>query len=589
MMDGAMETKRTLRDDVSLVLAGEAGQGIQTIEHMLTRVLHAGGYNVFATKEVMSRVRGGCNSSEIRVTARPAGAFVDRIDVLVPLDPEAFPHLGDRVTPQTALLGERERFPDRDTMLDVPFTRIGKEAGNALFANTAAVGTLLGVMDVPFAGLEAFLPRHFKGKDPAVVEGNVRAGRAGYARGRALAEDGALRIAVAPAADRDALCFLSGADAVGLGALAGGCNVVSSYPMSPSTAVLTFMARHAARCKTVVEQAEDEIAAVNMALGAWYAGARAMVTTSGGGFALMTEGMSLAGMIESPLVVHLAQRPGPATGLPTRTEQGDLDLALYAGHGEFPRVLLAPGSAEQAFALSRRAFELADRFQVPVVILTDAFLMDSMFRVPPPDVDTATEAPCIVETGAGYARYRLTPDGLSQRGVPGYGAGLVCVDSDEHDEAGRITEDAGMRTRMVDKRLARFDALVGAAVAPARIGPEDAPTLLVGWGTTYHPVREALLRAGRDDIAFLHFPQVYPLPCGTAKLLRSARRLVGIENNATGQFARLIRRETGIAMHRSIRKYNGFPFSVEDIEQALETLNPSPSSPNPPAAATNIE
>ena len=228
--------------------------------------------------------------------------------------------------------------------------------------------------------------------------------------------------------------LLSGSDAISLGALAGGCDYVCGYPMSPSTSVLEKMAAYAKKFDIIVEQVEDEIGVVNMALGAWYAGARALVTTSGGGFALMCEGISLGGMIESPLVLHLAQRPGPATGLPTRTEQGDLDMVLYAGHGDFPRIILAPGTLADGFTLTQKAFNLSAKYQVPVFILTDQFFVDSRYNTPVFDTGDLKVEKHIVKTDKDYKRFSLTKNGISPRGIPGYGSGNVCADSDEHDE-----------------------------------------------------------------------------------------------------------------------------------------------------------
>ncbi|NQT01917.1 MAG: 2-oxoacid:acceptor oxidoreductase subunit alpha, partial [Planctomycetes bacterium] len=322
----------------------------------------------------------------------------------------------------------------------------------------------------------------------------------------------------------------------------------------------------------IAEQAEDEIAAINMATGAWYAGARAMVTTSGGGFALMTEGLSLAGMLESPIVIHLAQRPGPATGLPTRTEQADLELALYAGHGEFPRILLAPGNIEDAFYLTRKAFNLADKYQIPVFILTDQYFVDSYYNTVRPDLSDINIEKHIIKTDVDYKRYKLTDNGISPRGIPGYGKGLVAVDSDEHDEAGHITEDLGLRVEMVDKRLKKFELLKNEAIPPKLVGSEDYKNLIVCWGSTYNVVKEAVKNLGRDDTAFLHFKQVYPLPNETSDYLQKARRIIIIENNATSQFAKLIKLHTGIEIKDRILKYDGLSFYVEELTEKLNDL-----------------
>ena len=353
--------------------------------------------------------------------------------------------------------------------------------------------------------------------------------------------------------------------------MAGGCNFISSYPMSPSTAVLTFLARHGRDLGVIAEQAEDEIAAMNMAIGAWYTGARAMVTTSGGGFALMTEGLSLAGMLESPMVVHLAQRPGPATGLPTRTEQADLELALYAGHGEFPRIILAPGNLTQAYACTRLAFDLADRFQIPVFVLTDQYLVDTYYNVEPFEIPKTGPLRYIVKSTADYRRYTQTEDGISPRAIPGWGDGLVVLDSDEHDEQGHITEDLDLRVQMVQKRLhKKLPEIRAAALSPTLIGPKSYKDLILCWGSTLEVVNEAVTLLTRKDLALLHFHQVYPLHADTAAYLKKARRVILLEGNATGQLGKVIQLATGISIERKILRFNGLPLSVEDVALKLK-------------------
>jgi 2-oxoglutarate ferredoxin oxidoreductase subunit alpha len=286
----------------------------------------------------------------------------------------------------------------------------------------------------------------------------------------------------------------------------------------------------------------------------------------------MVEGLSLAGMIESPLVVHIGQRPGPATGLPTRTEQGELLFALYSGHGEFPRIILAPGTIEDCFYLSQKAFNLADQYQVPVFILTDQYLLESHYNISLLDPTRTPLQKHFIKTKQGYKRYELTEAALSPRGIPGFGEGLVVLDSDEHNEEGHITEDLDLRTGMVNKRLKKLDLIRNDTIPPELVGPENYKTLIVGWGSTYHAIKEALGRLGTDDIAFLHFKQVYPLHPEAIAYFKKAKKTVIVENNGTGQFAQLIRMQTGFDMDRKILKYNGVPFSVEELEEKLKSV-----------------
>ena len=560
-------------DDISIVLCGEAGQGIQTVEYLLTRILKTAGYNVFSTKEFMSRIRGGNNSTSIRVSSERVSAPVDRIDILIPFSRGAVKHVSKRISEETLVLGEEEVLGDEyrgDKAIHVPLSQIASEVGGRIYLNTVAVGMLLGLFGVGPEILDSYLERQFSSKGESIVQKNLEAAKRGYQVSDDLLNSVRVQVDKDPQARGNLI--ISGTDAVGMGAIAGGCNFTAFYPMSPSTGVSVLLCQQAAEFGIVAEQAEDEISAINMAIGAWYAGARAMVSTSGGGFALMVEGLSLAGILETPVVIHLAQRPGPATGLPTRTEQADLSFALYSGHGEFPRIMFAPGTVEDAFYLTQKAFNLADRYQVPVIILTDQYMLDSYYNVPSLDTSGLTIEKHIVQTDKEYKRYKLTEDGISPRGIPGFGDGLVCVDSDEHDEEGHITEDFDVRISMVNKRLKKLDLIKELVIPPELLGAQDYKTLIVGWGSTYSAIKEALDKLKRDDVAFLHFRQVHPLHPDTANYLEKAENVVIIENNATSQFGQLIKLHTGLETDRKILKYNGLPFSVEEIKENLESI-----------------
>lgn len=561
-------------ESVSIVLCGEAGQGIQTIEAFLIRLFKSAGYPIFATKEYMSRIRGGSNSTEIRVSSRPVAAFVDRMDLLIPLDADALGHLEERITPDTIILGETDKIspPEHLSVIDVPFSKIAVEIGNPIYANSVACGVVAGLFGLDLSLVTEQIQEFFGAKSAEIIQKNKEAVTKGFQLGKELRDAGRVGFEIHPDATVSGDVIVSGSEAVALGALAGGCNFISAYPMSPGTGVLTILSQHARDFSIVAEQVEDEISAVNMALGAWYGGARAMVTTSGGGFALMTEGISLAGMIELPLVVHIAQRPGPATGLPTRTEQGDLDLVLYAGHGEFPRIILAPGNISEAFYLTQKAFQWADQFQVPVFLLTDQFLVDTYYNMPMFELDRVSIKPQIVETTEDYRRYAFTPDGISPRGIPGYGTGLVGVDSDEHDEAGHLTEDLELRVRMQQKRMKKMEAIQAAADGPQLIGSSDYRVLVVGWGTTLEVLKEALAEINRPEIAVLHFTQVYPLAPEAAAYFERAKRIILVENNATGQFGKVLHAAFGISFDHRILKYNGMPFSVEELVSEIVTM-----------------
>lgn len=564
------------RQLISLVICGEAGQGIQTVEMLLTRIFKLGGLNVFATKEYMSRVRGGSNSTQIIISSKKVLAPLNRIDILIPLDKLALPHLKKRIGKNTVILGEKEIILPEREILDVPFTKVAKEIGNPIFANIVVVGLIAAIFRIHQQIPLEYTRKHFLAKGEKIVQGNMTAIKRGYELASDLIKKESIAQLSIPVPDPQQNIkeeiILNGAEAVSLGAISGGCHFISAYPMSPSTGVLTFLSQHAEEFNIIAEQAEDEISAINMALGAWYTGARGMVTTSGGGFALMEEGVSLAGMLESPIVIHLAQRPGPATGLPTRTEQGDLELALYSGHGEFPRIIYAPGGIQDLFYLTQRAFNLADKYQIPVFILTDEYLMDSYYNTAEFDLSKVKIKKYINKTKKNYRRYQLTKNGISDRGIPGWGEGLVLVDSDEHDEYGRITEDLSLRTKMVDKRLTKFEEIKKDEVSPELVGNQEYEILIVGWGSTYHIIKEALENLKEHKVSFLHFKQVYPLPSETEDYLKKAKKVIVVENNATSQFSKLLKLYTGIEVEHKILKYNGLPFFVDELISQLEKI-----------------
>lgn len=560
-------------NDISIVFGGAAGQGVQTIADALVKVLKRSGYYVFACTEFMSRIRGGSNSTEVRITGKKRRAYVRRINFLVALNAEAIDHLGDRIGETTLVFAEKDQLGGKNIpgFIDTPIAEFAKKAGNPIFSNTVAVGVVLGLLGLSLDAFSDYLSEQFAGKGAQVVSQNITAARLGYDFGRETAGKKLIEVTVKPAEVRTDELLIDGNTAVGIGTVAAGCNFISSYPMSPGTGLLTFLAQKADDFNIVVDQAEDEIAAFNAALGASYAGARAIVTTSGGGFALMEEGTSLAGVTEVPVVVHLGQRPGPATGLPTRTEQADLNLALYAGHGEFSRVIFAPGTFEQAIELMQKAFQLADVYQTTVFVLTDQFFLDSVASVAESDVVRLPAKRHIVRTGEDYKRYRLTDDGLSPRGVPGYGKGIVKVDSHEHDESGHLTENFELRRKMVEKRLKRLDTLAKESVMPEQFGSPEAENVIISWGSNRGVLEEALDNLRREDLAGMHFSQLFPLN-PAVKALLDAKEIVVLENNATGQFADLLNRELGVRAGRKILKATGEPFSVEEVVEALQKV-----------------
>lgn len=349
--------------------------------------------------------------------------------------------------------------------------------------------------------------------------------------------------------------------------------------MSPSTGIMESVASIAREYNIVVEPAEDEIAAVNMAIGASFAGVRAMTATSGGGFCLMVEGLGLAGMTETPLVIVNAQRPGPSTGLPTRTEQADLQFVIHASHGEFPRAVFAPGNAEQAFYLVSKAFNIADRYQTPVIVMGDQHLNDSFFTIDKPNLShiEIDRGGILPENSPGadenYVRYAWDDSGISPRILPGQPAAVQYADSDEHTEAGHITEDAGIRKKLMDKRMRKLHGIRGEMGHPRVYPKTTADIVMLGWGSSQGALREAVDILNREGLRtlMLHFSEVYPFPAEYPfAALSNETRILAIENNYTGQFANLFHFETGLPIFKKILKYDGRPFSAREIARRVK-------------------
>jgi 2-oxoglutarate ferredoxin oxidoreductase subunit alpha len=561
------------KEDVSIVICGEAGQGIQTVESILVQAIKMGGYHVFSSKEYMSRVRGGENSTEIRISSKRLTSYVERIDILLALSDGAIEHLHQRITPETLILGDEKNFKsvtEYDTIA-IPLFKSAEELGGPIFSNVIAAGVISRVLNISSEIFNEIIMRMFSRKGEKIVEKDLEAGKKGHEIGAQLVKSGKIKIQLEKDLQIKDELLLSGTEAVGLGCLAGGCNFMSSYPMTPSTPLQMFMAQNGVEFDLIFEQAEDEIAAVNMSIGAFYAGARSMIATSGSGFALMEEAVGLSGMIETPVVIYVGQRPGPAVGLPTRTSQEDLNLTLYSGPGEFARIIFAPGNFEDAFKLSQIAFNLADKYQIPIFILSDQYFAECFYNIPSLDLSDLKIENHIVKTDENYKRYQLTPDGVSPRGIPGFGAGVVVVDSDEHDEEGHITEDLDLRVKMVEKRFTKkMNKIREEVIPPELVGNEDYEILVVGWGSTYGTIKEVVNGLDSDKIAFLHFKQVYPLSIKTVKYFKKARKTVIFENNISSQFGKLIKLELGFDMDETFLKYDGMPFSVEEVTEILK-------------------
>jgi len=563
--------------DFNIMAGGEAGQGVQSVGAILARTMSNGGLNVFADQDYESRVRGGHNFFRIRISDKDILSFSRKLDILVALNRETIDlHSGELKSNGVIIYDqEQTKFDGQGKIyFNVPLEKLAEEkVKNKLMANTVAVGAAIGLCGYDFDSLASVLRKEFIRHGEKIVEDNVIAAKVGF---DFAIEYGSNKTPhkIKPVADAKKRMLLHGNEALALGAMVGGCKFFAGYPMTPATSIMEYLADKGRKHNVVTVHVEDEIAAMNMAVGAAYAGVRAMVATSGGGFSLMVEGLALAGMTETPIVIVLAQRPGPATGLPTRTEQGELWFALHAGHGEFPRAILAPATVEEAFHSIIKAFNLAEKYQTPVFVLTDHHLATSyttverfdlsQVKIDRGDLLSDEEAENLTD----YKRHLVTDSGISPRALPGQGKALVVTDSDEHDEAGHMIEDGETRNQQNIKRLRKQDTLSKEIGAPRFHKVPDAKYTLVGWGSTYGAIKEASDALNSDGIPInvLHLSEIWPFPAeAVASILNDGTKNITVEGNATGQMAKLIRRETGHEVSGNILKFDGRPLSAEEI------------------------
>lgn len=560
----------------TIKIGGEAGQGLVSVGNILLETIARAGWYIFAHQDYDSRVRGGHNFFQIRISDEPVYTWESKVDLLVALDQETILQHSEELKnagfaiydPDTMAQGEGKNY------LPISYAKVVAELGlPKVMANAVAAGAIWAFLSDDIAPLCNILREMFSDKGEDIAKGNCMVAEAGFKR---VAQVLGNQSKPPRPQHVPVRMLVKGNDALPMGALAAGLKFMSAYPMTPSTGVTEFIAKYGSECSVLMEQAEDEISAINMTIGAAYTGVRAMTATSGGGFALMTEAIGLAGSAEIPVVIINAQRPGPSTGLPTRTEQGDLLFAVSASSGDFPRAILAPGDAEEAFDLMGHAFNLAEEYQMPVIVLSDQHLADSHVTIPPLDVKRIERRRGVVaagsEAGKDYRRYRLTESGISPRLYPGFGPGLVVSAGDEHDEQGHLIEDAETRIKMMEKRMTKLKAVARRALAPVIFGAKDNPkAVLISWGSTKGALRETveLLNKGGCRVQGVHLPQVFPLPAELEEILRGPGRKVIVEGNYSGQLQRLIASEFAWKPDASIRRYDGRPLNPDYILSKL--------------------
>lgn len=572
--------------DFTWKIGGPAGLGIKTTGDMFSKVMMRGGYHIFDYVEYPSLIRGGHNVTETRVSSREVYSQKKSVDILVALDEQTLALHKDELGDNGAIIYDGDKFkPDgiykaKDVnLIHVPFGGIIKDLGaSKIMENNVALGASLGLINADISLLFRLIEEEFGRKGEEVVSENCKVAKAGYNFVRDNFERLELSFKLGDKQKYVERHFVTGNDAVALGAIAGGCQMYVAYPMSPSTSILHTLAAVANKVGMLVRHSEDEIAVINSACGAGYAGARVMIGTSGGGFSLMVEGLGLVALTESPLVIVYAQRPGPATGMPTWTGQGDLRFVLHAHQDDFPRIVLAPGDVDETFELGWKAFNYAEKYQLPVFILLDKYLSEShksakAIRTNDVFIDRGEITYNWEDKENQYKRYRVTDTGIASRAFPGNPNTLFTANSYEHDEYGYSSEDPRVRVDQVNRRNRKLDVFIESELPKPQVyGNLEAGLTLVGWGSTKGPVLQAIADCS-DKFNYLHLNYLWPFPSkDVSNVLSKAKKTLLVEGNHSGELGGLIRQETGIKLDNRYLKYDGRPFYPEDILDRAEEL-----------------
>ena len=570
--------------DFALAIGGEAGQGIATPGDILARIFVRRGLHLYTYNAYQSIIRGGHIFLTVRVSDEEVYSHGDRLDLLLCLNQDTMDrHLG-LMGPDTRVLYNGDNVTPGEPgagaqLCPLPISDL-TQSRNRLVQNTVATGAMIALLGEDFSTLEESLNLRFGRQGQAVVDENVRVARAGY--DHAMANFDPFPRPLGRGAKP--LAVWSGNDAVAMGGAAAGVKFYAAYPMSPSTGVLHWMAQNARNLGIMVRQVEDEIGVANMVIGAAHVGCRAMCATSGGGFALMSEALGAAGMMEIPAVFIDVQRAGPSTGVPTKTEQGDLWQVLGASQGDFERFIVAPRDALDAFDTVPELFNLCDKAQCPGVLVSDLLIGEGRFSVDPDRIDmhpVIDRGDLISQASAsnGYKRYEDTESGISPRALPGLEGYVHVVATDEHDEDSTLISDEftnpHKRRMMVEKRARKFLGVAAAIAPPELEGPEDAEVTLIGWGSTYGPIKEAVELLKLQGVTANQLPIKWILPFhgdAVTEILGKSRRKIIVENNYSGQFYRYMRSETGLSVDGHIRKYDGEPFMPHHIVNGVLEL-----------------
>ncbi|WP_396610285.1 2-oxoacid:acceptor oxidoreductase subunit alpha [Haloferax sp. S1W] len=573
--------------DFNWAIGGEAGDGIDSTGKIFAQALSRAGRHVFTSKDFASRIRGGYTAYKVRTAIDPVQSVVDRLDVLIALTQRTIDENLDELHEGSVIIYDGDRstmadveIPEGMIGLDVPLQALAEEAGGAIMRNVVALGAACAVTDFPIENLDSALKKRFGGKGEAIVENNKEAARAGL---EYVHEEFDHEFDYDLDTTDNDYVLLNGDQAIGMGAIAAGCRFYAGYPITPATNVMEYLTGRIERYGGHVVQAEDELAAINLALGAARAGARSMTATSGPGIDLMTETFGLVATSETPLVIVDVMRSGPSTGMPTKQEQGDLNMMLYGGHGEVPRFVVAPTSIDECFWKTVEAFNFAEKYQVPVYVAADLAMAVTEQTFPPEAFDMdeveidrgkVVDDDSIDEWLDDKGRFQphaLTDDGISPRAFPGTDQGAHMSTGLEHDELGRRTEDTEMRIKQVDKRDRKVEtAKDDEDLSPREFGNSDSDTLVISWGSNEGAMIEAIdfLEEDGIDVRFLSVPYIFPRP-DLSEDIEAADEVIVVECNATGQFANVIEHDTLTRVKR-INKYNGVRYKADELADRIK-------------------
>ncbi|MDQ5951846.1 MAG: 2-oxoglutarate/2-oxoacid ferredoxin oxidoreductase subunit alpha [Patescibacteria group bacterium] len=560
-------------------IGAPAGYGVMTTGLSMSKIAARSGLHIFDYTEYPSLIQGGHNTYEVNISTEHVTMTKDAVDCLVCLTPDTYALHEHRLHEDSIIVFDPSQGdPDMNGLkVAVPFQEILNQLkASKIMLNMISFSASVAILGGKLEMINDMIKQQFAKKEPEVTEMNIACATAGFNYVIEHYADKVVPIISAAQPPAVSPAILDANTAFSLGAVEADCRFYAAYPMSPSSTVIEILASWQSKTGMVVRHAEDEIGVVNEALGASFAGVRSAVGTSGGGFALMAETVSYAGVAEQPIVIFVAQRPGPATGMPTWTEQGDLLFAIHAGHGEFPKIVIAPGDAEEMLELTPKAFNLADIYQTPVIVLSDKLISEAHKDIPQDKVATLLKTHTVyrgetmASTEAPYYRYQDQEDGISPRLIPGHPGMYYQSNSYEHYSDSHTTEESADRIAQVNKRARKIDTYFRRNWSPPTVyGDIDAAEVIfVSWGGTKGAVQAAQILLGQQDRhnAFIHFTHVFPLKADDiTPLFKSGKRYILVENNSTGQFGQVLRAATGIDLQERLLKYDGRPIFAEEI------------------------